>query len=127
MSLLYTFLTSILLSLTPAQSVPYAKIETAFSQNDASGVVALAKEKVLINILGTEGAYSKSQAILVVKDFFTKKPGNSFDFIFKGAESAEGCFAIGTYSSKSEKFRVTLHFKKTGGDYRIESLSIEKS
>jgi len=127
MSLLYTFLTSILLSLTIAQSVPYTKIESAFSKNDASDVVALAKDKVLINVLGTEGAYSKSQAILVLKDFFTKKPGNSFEFIFRGAESAEGCFAIGTYSSKSEKFRVTLHFKKVGSDYRIESLSIEKT
>jgi len=127
MGLLYTLLTSIFLTFQPAQTLPYSKLVSAFEQNNADAIVALSKDKVLINILGTEGAYSKSQAVLVLKDFFTKKPGNSFDFIFKGQESSEGSFSIGTYTSKSEKFRVTIHFKKIGGDFKIESLSIEKS
>lgn len=127
MGLLYTLLTSLFLTFQPVQTVPYSKLVSAFEQNNADAIVSMSKDKVLINIQGTEGAYSKSQAILVLKDFFTKKPGNSFDFIFKGQESSEGSFAIGTYLSKNEKFRVTIHFKKMGGDFKIESLSIEKS
>lgn len=127
MGILYTFLTAILLSFGTQQSAPYSKVESAFEQNNADAIVSMSKDKVLINILGTEGAYSKSQAILVIKDFFTKKPGNSFDFMFKGEESAEGSFAIGTYTSKGEKFRITLHFKKTGNEFKIESLSVEKA
>lgn len=79
-----------------------------------------------MNVLGKEGAYSKSQANLVLKDFFTKKPGTSFKFIFKGKETSDGSFAIGNYESKSETFRVTINFKKEGSDYKIESLAIEK-
>jgi hypothetical protein len=128
MSFLYVFLTSIVLSLTAQSDIPYSSIEKAFVTNDASDIVALGKDKMLINILGKEGAYSQSQANLVLKDFFTKKPGSSFKFIFKGKESADGSFAIGTYESKSsEAFRVTIHFKKIGSDYRIESLNIEKN
>ena len=126
MALIYTLFTSFILSFGTLQTVPYSKVEAAFEQNNADAVVSLAKDKVLINILGTEGAYSKSQAVLVVKDFFTKKPGNSFDFMFKGEQSNEGSFAIGTYISKGEKFRVTLHFKKIGAEFKVESLSIEK-
>lgn len=126
MALIYTLFTSFILSFGTLQTVPYSKVEAAFEQNNADAVVSLAKDKVLINILGTEGAYSKSQAVLVVKDFFTKKPGNSFDFMFKGEQSNEGSFAIGTYTSKGEKFRVTLHFKKIGAEFKVESLSIEK-
>lgn len=127
MGIFYTFLTALFLSMGTPQSAPYTKVEAAFEQNNADAIVSMSKDKVLINILGTEGAYSKSQAILVIKDFFTKKPGNSFDFMFKGEESSEGSFAIGTYVSKSERFRITLHFKKIGNEFKIESLSVEKA
>jgi hypothetical protein len=78
-------------------------------------------------VLGKEGAYSASQANLVLKDFFTKKPGSSFKFIFKGKETSDGSFAIGNYESKQESFRVTIHFKKINSDFKMESLSIEKT
>lgn len=106
--------------------IPYSNIEKAFSTSDAGDIVAFGKDKILLNILGKEGAYSQSQAQLILKDFFTKKPSTSFKFIFKGKESSDGSFAIGTYVSKSEEFRITIHFKKIGADFKIESLIIEK-
>jgi len=126
MGLIYSFLTSLIISLTIQGEIPYSTLEKAFISNDSNAIVAVGKEKILLNILGKEGAYSKSQAGLVIKDFFTKKPGSTFKFIFKGKESSEGSFAIGTYESKGEIFRVTIHFKKEGSDFKIESLTIEK-
>lgn len=127
MSFLYAFLTSLIVSLSIQSEIPYSSIEKAFIANDTEVIVSLGREKMLVSILGKEGAYSQSQANLVLKDFFQKKPGNTFKFIFKGKESSDGSFAIGTYESKTESFRVTIHFKKIGADYKIESLSIEKS
>jgi len=89
--------------------------------------VAHGQAKMLINILGKEAVYSQSQAGLVLKGFFTRKPGNQFEYTFKGKETIEGAFAIGNYTSKNEKFRVTIHFKKINEDYKIESLTIEKT
>ena len=106
--------------------VPYSSIEKAFNANNASEIVAHGKEKILLTVLGKEGAYSKSQASLVLKDFFTKKPDGTFKFIFKSKESTDGSFAIGNYECKSETFRVTIHFKKESGAYKIESMTIEK-
>ena len=107
--------------------VPYAEIEQAFENNSSADIAKLSKDKVLINIMGKEGVYSKSQAALVLKDFFQKNPGNSFDFFFKGKETNEGTFAIGKYTSKAGEFRVTIHFKNISGAFRIESLAIERS
>lgn len=125
MSLLYSVLTTIALSIG-LSGIPYDNIEKAFEANNASAIVGFGKSKILINILGDEGVYSQSQAGLVLKEFFKNKPGNEFDFVFKGKENFDGAFAIGNYKSKEEKFRVTFHFKKGEKQFNIESLTIER-
>ena len=128
MGYIYSILTSFLVFLnTTTTEIPYSAIENAITSNNASEFVTFGKEKILLNILGNEGVYSTSQATLVLRDFFVKKPGDSFKFIFKGKETSEGTFAIGTYLCKSENFRFTIQFKKIGLNFKIESLTIEKS
>ncbi len=128
MSHIFSFLTSLFVFInTSTTEIPYSAIENAISSNNASEFVTFGKEKILLNILGNEGVYSSSQATLVLRDFFTKKPGESFKFIFKGKETSEGTFAIGTYISKNESFRFTIQFKKINLNFKIESVTIEKS
>jgi hypothetical protein len=127
MSLLFTFLTSITLSLTLTTDEHYLEIEKAFELNDAQAISMMGMSKVLMNVLGKEGVYSQPQASLVLKDFFKRKPGSSFNFFFKGKESSDGSFAIGKYKSQSGEFRVTIHLKKINNDFKIESLIIEAS
>lgn len=105
--------------------VPYSAVESAFKSGNAKAISDLGKEKTLINVLGSEGVYSRPQATLVLKDFFSKNPGSSFNYIHKGKGSSEGSFAIGKYVSRGKEFRVTIHFKKINGKFRIESLAIE--
>ena len=127
MVFLYSILTAFIFNFTSVNEIPYSALETAFTANNATEIVTLGKDKILLNILGNEGAYSHSQATLVLKDFFNKKAGTSFKFIFKGKETADGSFAIGTYANKTEVFRITIQFKKILSDFKIESLTIEKS
>mgnify|MGYP002629361516 CR=1 FL=1 len=126
MYLIYSLITSIFLSMNTSTSVPYATIEKSFEANSAREVVALGKSKILLNVLGKEGAYSQSQANLVLQDFISKNSCTSFEFIFKGKEADQGCFAIGNYNTRSDKFRVTISFKKDQGTFKIESLTIER-
>ena len=115
-------------TLLVVSSIPYSAIEQGFIENNASNIVLSSKDKLILNILGEEGVYSKTQSELILQNFFTKKPGNYFQFIFKGKETPEGTFAIGNYKSKSETFRVTLQFKPNSQDnYTLESLTIEKN
>ena len=127
MALIYSFLISFLINVGHPADVPYSDLENAFASGNASSIVAMGKEKMLISIFDIEAAYSQSQATLVLKDFFSKKPATSFKFNFKGKESADGTFAIGVYTSKTENYRATIHFKKIGTEFKIERLTIEKS
>ena len=125
MGFIYSLLAAIMLS-TSTGEVPYGSVEKAFESGNSKGLVALGKDKILINVLGNEGVYSKSQATLVLKSFFNKNPAKSFNYVHKGKGSSEGSFAIGKYISGSQEYRVTIHFKKINGVFRIESLAIEK-
>jgi hypothetical protein len=125
MGLIYSLVTFIMLS-SSAMDVPFGSVESAFKSGNAKGLVSMGKEKILIKLDGAEGVYSKSQATLVLKKFFTKYPAKSFSYLHKGKGSSEGSFAIGTYTSGSSEFRVTVHFKKINGKFKIESLAIEK-
>ncbi|MCE2711660.1 MAG: DUF4783 domain-containing protein [Cryomorphaceae bacterium] len=106
--------------------VPFSAVEKAFNSANASEITSLGKEKFLVNILGKEAVYSQSQATMVLKDFFQKKPVTSFKFTYKGKENGDQVMAVGSYDSKGELFRVTLQFKKTGSEHKIERLAIEK-
>lgn len=105
--------------------VPYSSVQSSFKSGNASAISGMCKDKCLISILDDERVYSQSQATQVLKSFFTKYPASSFSFIHKGSGSSEGAFGIGTYKSGSEEFRVTVHFKKISGTFKIESISIE--
>ena len=124
---LKAFLVSLFWLVNFQNDVPYAAVERAFNAQNAVELVSLGKDKMLIAVNGKEGAYSHQQAVMVLKDFFTKYPDGSFSYTFKGKSNADGSFLIGRYSHKSEEFRVTLHFKKLGTEFRIERLTIEKT
>jgi len=126
MNTFLALLTSVIFSLNFSSEVPYSSLEKAFKANQSVDIVSLGKEMMVINILSNEGVYSSQQATLVLKNFFSKHPGNSFEYTFKGKQTSDGAFAIANYFSKSEKYRVTIHFKKINASYKIESLSIEK-
>lgn len=122
-----TLLLSLLLLLggeLPAD-VPYGSVQSAFKSGKAESVAGKCKDKCLISILGDEGVYSKSQATQVLKNFFNKHPASSFTFLHKGSGSSEGAFGIGTYVSKGNEYRVTIHFKKINGSFKIESINIQ--
>ncbi len=126
MSYLYILLASVMLTFSAGTVIPHTELEKAFETNDASTIVELSKDKLLMTILGNEGAYAKPQAKLILKDFFTTYPKGKCSFIFKGKESDSGSFSIANYTVKDQTFRCTFHFKKVGSVFKIETLNIEK-
>lgn len=122
-----TLINTVILSSFLMSVIPYSKFEEGFNSNSPKLVIEGSKEKIMLNVLGVEGVYSKAQAELILKDFFNKKPNGDFRFIFKGKESKEETFAIGTYETDQETFRVTFQFKNQNESYSLESLAIEKN
>jgi len=124
MNTLIKLVTSFVLLFSVPTDVPYNLIEKTMEANDAKTIVSLGTDKILLNILGKEGAYTHSQAQLILNEFYTKKPKGTFSFIFRGKETADGIFAVGNYVVKGESFRTTFHFRAIKSESKMESLTI---
>ncbi len=126
MGMLYILLTTFIMNFNLSNEVPFAAVETAFSSGDASKIVSLSADKVLLNVVDKEGVYAHAQATQILKDFFTKKPVSSFKFSYKNGNGTTAN-AIGTYVSKGENYRVTIKWSKEGTDFKIESITVLKA
>lgn len=126
MGFVYSLLSAIWISAMTVADIPYSAVESAFSGGDAARIVSMGADKMMISVCGKDGIYASSQATQVLKDFFTRNPSQGFHFTLKGKESEDGAFAVGSYQSKPDSYRITLKWKKTGGDFKIESIRIDR-
>ena len=69
-------------------------------------------------------SYSKSQAEMVVKDFFSTNNVTGFDIIHKG-ENAGSEYCIGTLQTGSGTYRTTIFMKQKGGAQVLQELRFE--
>ena len=98
----------------------------AVKTGNAREVAKYFAENVDLKILDKEDVYSKAQAELILKDFFTKNPVKSFTLLHKGTSKNGDQFAIGTYETSSgKKFRTYFLFKKDGAKLLIQQLRFE--
>lgn len=73
-----------------------------------------------------EGAYSKTQAEMIIKDFFSKYPPSNFTIKQKGSSAEGSKFAIGNYlSSQGKIFRTYFLLKKINNNYLITLLEFD--
>ena len=77
-----------------------------------------------ISMPDKSNTYSKTQAELVLKDFFTNNPVKKFEIIHKG-ENAGSQFCIGTLYTKNGSFRTTIFMKQKGGGQLLQELRFE--
>jgi hypothetical protein len=67
-------------------------------------------ENVELTLPDQSDSYSKAQAVLILKDFFTNNGVKNFDVKHKGDQSG-GQFCIGTLHTKAGNFRTTVFMK----------------
>ncbi len=100
-------------------------IANAIKNGNSADVAKYFNTTVDLSIPDNEGAYSKTQAELILKDFFTKNPPTSFTVNHNGSSNDNSLYAIGTYTAKSGSYRTYFLLKKSGTDYLIEKLEFE--
>ena len=74
---------------------------------------------------GSEGTFSKAQAEMIMKDFFTKSAPVSFVVNQKGNSAGGAQFIIGTYKNKSEKLNVYILLKPVSNQLMIQQMHFE--
>lgn len=101
-------------------------VASAVKTGSAANVAKFFAASVDMKIIDKEDVYSKAQAELILKDFFTKNALKSFAVIHKGTSKTGDQFAIGTYETTSgKKFRAYFLFKKEGAGLMIQQLRFE--
>jgi hypothetical protein len=112
--------------LLSAFSLPISITEvlSAIKTGNAAQVARYFDAHVEISMPDKSNNFSKSQAELVLKDFFANNPVKSFEIIHKG-ENAGSQYCIGTLVTKNGAFRTTIFMKQRGPDQLLQELRFE--
>jgi hypothetical protein len=100
------------------------EVVTAIKAGSASDIARYFDNTVEINMPDKSNSYSKSQAELVLKDFFSSNPVKSFIIIHKG-EISGSQYCIGTLSTKGGTYRTTIFMKQKGDKQVLQGITFE--
>ncbi|HOV10815.1 MAG TPA: DUF4783 domain-containing protein [Bacteroidales bacterium] len=101
-------------------------VASAINAGDAKKLASYFSPSIDLTLPGTEGTYSKSQAEMIIKDFFTKYPPVSFKINQQGSSNEGSQFAVGTMISKAATFKTYFLIKKRDGFPLLHQLQFEQ-
>ena len=113
------FLFSSFLSLTSIDDVV-----SALKTGNASQLSKFFDNNVEVSMPDKSNNYSKSQAEMVLKDFFSMNNVQGFDVIHKG-ENAGSQYCIGMLQTGSGIYRTTIFMKQKAGVQVLQELRFE--
>ena len=124
MKKIFTLLTigALLSSFTFFSSID--EVIAAMKAGNAADVAKFFDNTVEINMPDKSNSYSKSQAELVLKDFFSSNTVKSFTVIHKG-ENSGSQFCIGTLATRASTYRTTIFMKQKGDKQVLQTITFE--
>lgn len=124
--MLKAFLISLIILSGSFQDETVRDIGIAMKAGSSKELIKFCNKTVEIKIDGKSSNYSKNQAEVILKDFFSKNPSKGFTYIHQGA-SPEGLkYTIGKYSHEKGAYRVVMFIKKIDDIYLIDTLNFSK-
>ncbi|GAB4233339.1 MAG: hypothetical protein Tsb0034_06540 [Ekhidna sp.] len=110
----------------PLQNETVRDIGIAMKAGSSKELIKFCNETVEIKIDGESSNYSKSQAEVILRNFFSRNAPTGFSYIHQGA-SPEGLkYTIGRYTHQKGAFRVVMFIKRIGDNYRIDTLNFSQ-
>jgi len=101
-----------------------SEVISALRAGNATEMAKYFDNTVEITLPEKSSSYSKSQADLVLRDFFTTNNIKSFAIIHQG-ENAGSQFCIGTLTTKTGTFRTTIYMKQKGDKQLLQEIRFE--
>ena len=109
-----------------AQSKVINNMRAALKTGSSKEFVKNFNNMVELNFEGEKSNYSKSQAELVLKEFFKKYPPVDFQYIHQGSSKQGLTYVIGKYTFENGSFRVWILIKKFGEDFLVDSIDFSR-
>jgi len=122
-ALVFVFLLTTITHRVLSQDEVIASVKGAITEGNADRLSTYFSELVELNLQEQKDNYSKAQAQFVLKNFFTKFPPTSFEYIHQGSSKKGIQYAIGKYHYRGGSFRVYMLIKESSdGKYFINTL-----
>lgn len=100
-------------------------ITLSFRAGNATELSKFFHSNIELIILEKEDVYSRSQAVQIIRKFFTTHKPEAFKIIFEGGKE-NSRYAIGCLQTSEMKYRVYFLMKKQDGSPLIHQLRIEE-
>jgi hypothetical protein len=104
----------------------YTDINASMKSGNYKTIAGYFNTSVELNIPGADGLYSKTQAELLLKDFFSKNAPRNYVVKHDGVSQDGSKYSIGTLETASGSFRTYYYLKNNNGSYLIKELRIDK-
>jgi len=99
---------------------------TGISKGDAEQIASVCAKSVELTFSHKAKTYSKDEAEIILKKFFTKNDPKSYRFSpMQKSRSNNTIYAMGRMTTNSANFRVYLFFIPKGKEYILKELRIE--
>lgn len=100
------------------------EVGDALKSGDVAGMAKYFDDNVEITLPAKNDSYSKAQAQLILKDFFSNNGVKGFELKHKG-DSPGGHYCIGTLQTKSGNFRTHIFMKSKGNKELVKELRFQ--
>ncbi len=117
-SILFFFLSSFF-------TLSFTEVISAIKSGSAAEVSKFFDNTVEITLPGKSNSYSKSQAELVLHDFFASNQIKDFQIIHK-SDNAGSQYCIGNLNTSTGVFRTTIFMKQKGDKLVVQELRFER-
>lgn len=100
-------------------------ITNALNTGNIASISAYIDVHVSITILDNENTYTKQQAEIILKDFFTKHPSKSYATVHEGTSPEGSKFTVGNLVTSTGNFRTFFLIKQKGNSFIIQEIRFE--
>lgn len=97
---------------------------SALRKGNATELAKYMDDNIEISLPDKSDSYSKTQAVIILKDFFTNNGVKGFDVIHKG-DNGGSQFCIGTLQTRSGNYRTTVFMKTKNGRQLVKEIRFQ--
>lgn len=101
-------------------------IISALKEGNSGKMAQYFDNTVEVTMPDKSNSYSKGQAKMIIKDFFSAKGVKNFTVIHKG-EKGGSQYCIGNLITRSGTFRTTIYLKQKGDKQIMQEISFENN
>ena len=99
---------------------------SALRSGNATEFARYIDDNIEISLPSKTDSYSRSQAIIILQDFFNNNEVRGFEVKHKG-DNGGSQFAIGTLITKAGKYRTTVFMKTKNGKQLVKEIRFQSS